>query len=150
MAAGTSIAAADGSAQMLLYLNSKTFVDAPGMALADEVRCARANGVPLVMLHETDPTAGGCEFALFFKTTPPDIIAGSLFHALHSRTTPAPTSRGTALVAKALGAVEGRRGVAVARARRAQASPTVPRPCVGAAPPACCRRLCRRTTPGRE
>ena len=41
-----------------------------GELFADEVRAARANGFPIVMVHENDETAGGCEFARFFETTP--------------------------------------------------------------------------------
>ena len=34
------------------------------------MRCALANGFPMVMVHENDDAAGGCEFARFFETTP--------------------------------------------------------------------------------
>jgi hypothetical protein len=34
--------------------------------LADEVRCARANGFPVVMLHATPDNDDGCEFSRFF------------------------------------------------------------------------------------
>ena len=57
---------------MLLYLNEATFVGKEGEVLAEEVRSALANGFPLVMVHENDKSAGGCEFAHFFVTTPQD------------------------------------------------------------------------------
>ena len=58
------------ASHMLLYLNEDTFVGAEGELFADEVRCALANGFPMVMVHENDDAAGGCEFARFFETTP--------------------------------------------------------------------------------
>ena len=67
---------------MLLYLNEDTFVGAEGELFADEVRCALANGFPIVMVHENDEAAGGCEFARFFESTPQDLIADGLYKAL--------------------------------------------------------------------
>ena len=50
--------------------NQDTFVGDKGELFADEVRAARANGFPIVMVHENEEAAGGCEFARFFETTP--------------------------------------------------------------------------------
>ena len=44
----------DAPTIMLLYLNRDTFVGAAGDHLAHEVRCARANGFPLALIHEAD------------------------------------------------------------------------------------------------
>lgn len=41
--------------------------------MADEVRCARANGFPVVMLHATPDNDDGCEFSRFFGVTSSDI-----------------------------------------------------------------------------
>ena len=38
--------------------------------------------LPLLMLHEMNPDAGGCEFDRFFETTPQDLIAGGLYRSL--------------------------------------------------------------------
>ena len=83
-AAASAAAAADAAAadatHFLLYLNAETFEGAAGKALADELRRARRVGMPIVMLHENDPTRGGCEFGRFFQTTPDDLIASGLCH----------------------------------------------------------------------
>ena len=36
------------------------------------MRSALANGFPMVMVHENDKGAGGCDFVHFFVTTPQD------------------------------------------------------------------------------
>ena len=41
-----------------------------GRKLADEVRCARSNGFPVVMLHATPDNEDGCEFSRFFGDEP--------------------------------------------------------------------------------
>ena len=38
--------------------------------LAAEVRCARSNGFPVVMLHATPDNEDGCEFSRFFGDKP--------------------------------------------------------------------------------
>jgi hypothetical protein len=48
----------------------------------NQVRAARANGFPIIMVHENDEAAGGCEFARFFESTPQDMIADGLYKAL--------------------------------------------------------------------
>ena len=60
---------------MCLYLNASTFVasdDNPyvGEHLAAEVKAARESGISMLMLHENDPTRGGCAFEQFFYSTP--------------------------------------------------------------------------------
>ena len=36
----------------------------------------------VVLVHETDPARGGCEFDTFFLTTPPDLIDSTLYKLL--------------------------------------------------------------------
>ena len=55
----------------LLYLNEKTFTEQGSDHLAEEVRRARAAGLPIAMAHETDASNEvrcGCEFSHFFQT----------------------------------------------------------------------------------
>ena len=96
----------------LLYLNQATFVGGHGSLLAAELREARAAGAPaVVMVHETDVTRGGCEFATFFSTTPQDLIRDGLYKALALALYSGPFwPASVALVARALGAAEARRG----------------------------------------
>ena len=53
-----------------------------------QVRAARAAGIVVVLVHECDPTRGGCEFGAFFSTTPQELIDDGLYArvaiALHS------------------------------------------------------------------
>jgi len=63
----------------LLYLNQETWLGAAGSELADQVRAARTEGIRVVLVHECDPTLGGCEFAHLFKTTPQDLISDGLY-----------------------------------------------------------------------
>jgi len=65
----------------LLYLNQETWLGAAGSELADQVRAARAAGISVVLVHECDPTLGGCEFAHLFQTTPQDLVADELYAA---------------------------------------------------------------------
>ena len=92
---------------MLLYLNEATFVGEEGEVLAEEVRSALASRFPVVMVHENDKSAGGCEFAHFFVTTPQDLIADGLYNALAHAWHPEPfRAVSVALVAQAFGAEE--------------------------------------------
>ena len=50
----------------LLYLTKKTFMGLKGKGLAHEVRAARAAGLPVVLVHETDAERDGCAFDTFF------------------------------------------------------------------------------------
>ena len=98
----------DGSelrpSRFLLYLNASTFVGPDGEALADDVRAARSFDVPIVLVHENDPSAGGCPFGTFFQTTPADLIDGGLFGPVAIEWHPGPyRSVSIAEVAKALG-----------------------------------------------
>ena len=95
------------ASHMLLYLNEATFVGEEGEVLAEEVRSALASRFPLVMVHENDKSAGGCEFAHFFVTTPQDLIADGLYNALAHAWHPEPfRAVSVALVAQAFGAEE--------------------------------------------
>ena len=61
----------------------------------------------MVMVHENDEAAGGCEFARFFETTPQDLIGDGLYKALAYAWYPAPfRAVSVALVAQAFGAEE--------------------------------------------
>ena len=63
-----STAEAPGPAtHMLLYLNEDTWSDE---RLAEQVRQAREDRLPIVMAHENDPDKGGVPFSRFFETTP--------------------------------------------------------------------------------
>ena len=64
------ISSAAAATHFLLYLNSRTYMDAAGDRLAEELRRARTAKLTIVMAHENVPELGGCEFALFFTTTP--------------------------------------------------------------------------------
>jgi len=70
------------ASRMLLYLNESTFAPPAGDRLAAELRCARKNHVPIVMLHENDPEKGGCPFSHFFSVTPQDLIDDGLYSDL--------------------------------------------------------------------
>ena len=45
----------------------------------EQVRAARAAGIRVILVHECDPTLGGCEFSSFFQTTPQDLIADGIY-----------------------------------------------------------------------
>ena len=91
----------------VLYLNKDTFVGPMGKQLAEEVRCARANKMPILMLHENDPEHGGCAFDEFFITTPQQLIQAGLFKQLALALQPPPfQAASAALIARALGAVD--------------------------------------------
>ena len=78
-----------------------------GELFAEEVRAARANNFPIIMVHENDEAAGGCEFARFFESTPQDLIADGLYKALAYAWYPEPfRAVSVALVAQAFGAEE--------------------------------------------
>ena len=91
----------------LLYLKFDTYLNDAGQQLAEELRKARAAGLPIVMAHENDLALGGCEFSRFFTTTPQDLINDGLYKALAFAAYPGAKHRAVsmALLAKALGAV---------------------------------------------
>ena len=69
---------AGDATHMLLYLNEDTWSDE---RLAEQVRQAREDRLPIVMAHENDPEKGGVPFSRFFETTPqerlsPDSLRG--------------------------------------------------------------------------
>jgi len=106
------------AAYMLLYLNSRTFQGAVGEALAEEVRQARDHRLPIVMLHENDASRNGCDFGLFFKTTPEDLVTSGLFRKLAIAFYAEPHRPvSLALTAKALGADSGTYSVAASQLR---------------------------------
>jgi len=81
--------------------------EAPRVSHATTSNVPRARRLPLLMVHEKKPDAGGCEFARFFETTPHDLIAGGLYRALACPLHPGafhPVS--VALVAQAAGALD--------------------------------------------
>ena len=53
----------DTSRHLLLYLSARTWLGAEGDELAEEVRAARASGLPIVMVHATDEEHDGCGHA---------------------------------------------------------------------------------------
>ena len=90
---------------MLLYLRSDTFVGLAGVRLARQVRLARRQGFPIVMLHENDVARGGCIFGRFFQTTPSDLIADGLYKTIATAMHSGPHREVShALAARALGA----------------------------------------------
>ena len=70
---------AGDATHMLLYLNEHTFVS--DERLAEQVKQARADRLPVMLVHENDPALGGCPFDYFFQTTPQELIAGLDGHA---------------------------------------------------------------------
>ncbi|EOD32328.1 hypothetical protein EMIHUDRAFT_442023 [Emiliania huxleyi CCMP1516] len=80
-----STAEAPGPAtHMLLYLNEDSFVS--DARLAEQVKQAREDKLPIVMAHENDPDRGGCQFSRFFEVTPQErageLIADGLYKSL--------------------------------------------------------------------
>ena len=105
---------------LVLYLSKQTWLGEAGERLADEIRRARAAQVPIVMVHENDMAGDGCEFGLFFSTTPQDLIKDGLYKALALALCPPPFHHvSSCLVARALGADHlksgGREGTVIAR-----------------------------------
>ena len=93
------------STHFILYLSKETWIGEAGDALAEEVRKARAAGLPITMVHSTADNADGCEFGELFATTPPDLIQDGLYTALALALYPPPFRHVSAcLVARALGA----------------------------------------------
>ena len=74
----------EGITHFLVYLNDHTFKDPnPSESqLANDLRFAIAEKIKIVLVHENDPDLGGCEFDLFFQTTPRDLIRDNLFGTL--------------------------------------------------------------------
>ena len=72
-----------------------------------EVGSASAAKIRIVLVHEADPSKGGCEFGTFFGTTPQGLIDEGIYKeiaiALH---TPPHRSISLTLVAQALGATK--------------------------------------------
>ena len=75
------------------------------------------------MVHENDMAGDGCEFGLFFSTTPQDLIKDGLYKALALALYPPPFHHvSSCLVARALGAIHlksgDREGTVIARTLR--------------------------------
>uniref|UniRef100_A0A7S0L0T4 TIR domain-containing protein n=1 Tax=Coccolithus braarudii TaxID=221442 RepID=A0A7S0L0T4_9EUKA len=93
---------------MLVYLCASTFDGQMGQELAQEIRFAKAFGLPVTLVHETDPARGGCEFGHFFATTPGDLVSGGLYKTIAISFPSQPHRKvGYALLAKAFGAKPG-------------------------------------------
>ena len=75
----SSAEAPESATHMLLYLSLDTWSDE---RLAEQVKQAREDELPIVMAHENDPDRGGCLFAKFFETTPQELIDGGLYSDL--------------------------------------------------------------------
>jgi len=71
--------APERATHMLLYLTRDTWSDE---RLAEQVKAARAAGLPIVMAHENDPSLGGSPFARQFEITPQELISGGLYRDL--------------------------------------------------------------------
>ena len=103
---------------MLLYLNVRTFVGAEGKRLADTMREVLEEGrLKLLLVHELDEAAGGCEFGRFFDTTPRDLIVDGIYKTLATGLAPGmhrPVS--IALIAKAMGAKKSKKGGSIIQA----------------------------------
>ena len=89
-----------------------------------------ADKIKIVMVHENDPSKGGCEFGTFFGTTPQKLIDEGVYKeiaiALH---TPPHRAVSLALVAQALGATkdaarQAARRPSVARSSSSSSAPT--------------------------
>jgi len=104
-----------GRAHFLLYLNKWTFLGEEGSKLAVEVAEAKTMGLSIVLAHETDEARGGCEFGLFFQTTPQELIAGGLYAKIAVAFQPgAHRDVSYCLLAKDLGATRNRLGEVLA------------------------------------
>ena len=67
---------------MLLYLTESTWSEDDGERLAEQVKQARSEKLPIVMAHENDPALGGIAFNHFFETTPQELIDDGLYRDL--------------------------------------------------------------------
>lgn len=92
----------------LVYLIRTTFLGPSGNALSQELRCSMRAGVPVIIIHETDTSQNGCEFAVHLQATPQDLIDAGLY-----RRPAIPFASGDehrkvsyAILAQALGAVK--------------------------------------------
>jgi len=66
----------------LLLLSTQTFVGEDGARLADEVRHALSDGIPILLVHVVEGEPDGCEFDHFFETTPSDLVAAGLYRPI--------------------------------------------------------------------
>jgi len=70
------------STHFFLYLTKDTFRGRHGLRLAEELRKARAAGMPVLLIHENDASKDSCSFSQFFVSTPDDLIEGGLYKDL--------------------------------------------------------------------
>ena len=88
-----------------IYLRSDTWVGEAGVWLQAQVEAARDAGTRIVLAHENDMDKGGCEFGLFFKTTPRELIDADLYGKIAVAMHPGPhRAVSYCLLAKELGA----------------------------------------------
>ena len=81
---------------------------------------AKKQVVQLVMMHENDPSRGGCDFGAFFGTTPQGLVDEGIYKEIATALHTAPhRAVSLALVAQALGATK---GAALALTKRGTAS----------------------------
>ena len=95
---------------MLLYLDRHTWLGAAGDKLAKSVAAARAQKLPIILVHEQDESRGACEFSQFFEITPQALLIGGSSGLYASIAIPlyAPPHRaiGLAMAGLALGATD--------------------------------------------
>eukprot|EP00327_Prymnesium_parvum_P051204 CAMPEP_0205902822 /NCGR_PEP_ID=MMETSP1083-20121108/28418_1 /ASSEMBLY_ACC=CAM_ASM_000430 /TAXON_ID=97485 /ORGANISM="Prymnesium parvum, Strain Texoma1" /LENGTH=756 /DNA_ID=CAMNT_0053268439 /DNA_START=141 /DNA_END=2413 /DNA_ORIENTATION=- len=70
------------SATVMSLPEQSDIPDEAGRLLADEVRSARAAGVRILLVHETDSARGGMDFGVLFHRTPEDLIKGGIYKEL--------------------------------------------------------------------
>ena len=90
------------SSVLAIHIGRNTFTGDMGNRLAEEVSVAQAAGLRILLLHENDPAAGGCELSLCLAAAPTELKLDSMqIVALH----PSPFNElSCCLVAQALGA----------------------------------------------
>jgi hypothetical protein len=58
---------------LLLYLNKETFVGNDGVETAVALRHLLDSRIPVVLVHETDTSVGGCPFSTFIEAAPKEL-----------------------------------------------------------------------------
>ena len=102
----------DDLTNMLLYLNAKTFVGEEGAILATEVSLAKAAGIEILLVHETEAALDGCPFFRVLQKTPHELIADGLFNKIAVACHPGPhCAVSLAMLAKSLGAIQRKSGL---------------------------------------
>ena len=70
------------STHFLLYLNKDTWSGTSSLLLVADVEQAIARKMPVILVHEKDPTAGACKFSDFFSSTPEHLLRSGLYSSL--------------------------------------------------------------------